>query len=202
MEDFENAILQMDIKGHIKKKYSQTEEERKTVAYHEAGHAVVAYFETTKDVSSITIRPTTSGAGGFTITEEKEENPLCPINDYRNEIKMLYGGRAAEVILRGSIENATAGASQDVAQATKLAMMYVSIESGIDYSQFGDKGAEIVMAKTNELLDTVWQDSLSSAKKYWKYIKAVAQELLKAETVSKDRFIEIVSQKPIKSEPK
>lgn len=202
MEDFENAILQMDIKGHIKKKYSQTDEERKTVAYHEAGHAVVAYFETTKDVSSITIRPTTSGAGGFTITEEKEENPLCPINDYRNEIKMLYGGRAAEVILRGSIENATAGASQDVSQATKLAMMYVSIESGIDYSQFGDKGIAVIMAKTSDLLNKVWEESLFEIQMYWRYIEKIAQELLKTETISKDRFIEIVSQEPIKSEPK
>ena len=202
MEDFENAILQMDIKGHIKKKYSQTEEERKTVAYHEAGHAVVAYFATTKDVSSITIRPTTSGAGGFTITEEKEENPLCPINDYRNEIKMLYGGRAAEVILRGSIENATAGASQDVSQATKLAMMYVSIESGIDYSQFGDKGIAVIMAKTSDLLNKVWEESLFAVQMYWRYIEKVAQELLKTETISKDRFIQIISQEPIKSEDK
>lgn len=202
MEDFENAILQMDIKGHIKKKYSQTEEERKTVAYHEAGHAVVAYFETTKDVSSITIRPTTSGAGGFTITEEKEENPLCPINDYRNEIKMLYGGRAAEVVLRRGIENATAGASQDVSQATKLAMIYVSIESGIDYSQFGDKGIAVIMAKTSDLLNKVWEESLFAVQAYWGYIEKVAQELLKTETISKDRFIEIISQEPIKSEDK
>lgn len=194
MEDFETAVLQMDIKGHVKKKFSQTEVERKTCAYHEAGHAIVAYFETTKDVSSITIRPTTSGAGGFTITEEKEENPLCPINDYRNEIKMLYGGRAAEVILRGSIEQATAGASQDISQATNLAMMYVSIASGMDYSQFGDKGTAVIMAKTNELLSEVWTESLDIVKRHWESIEKVAQELLKTETISKNRFVEIVSQ--------
>lgn len=194
MEDFETAVLQMDIKGHVKKKFSQTEEERKTCAYHEAGHAIVAYFETTKDVASVTIRPTTSGAGGFTITEEKEENALCPINDYRNEIKMLYGGRAAEVVLRGSIEQATAGASQDITQATNLAMMYVSIASGMDYSQFGDKGTAVIMAKTNELLSEVWTESLDVVKKNWSSIEKVAQELLNTETISKDRFVEIVSQ--------
>lgn len=194
MEDFETAVLQMDIKGHVKKKFSQTEEERKTCAYHEAGHAIVAYFETTKDVASITIRPTTSGAGGFTITEEKEENALCPINDYRNEIKMLYGGRAAEVVLRGSIEQATAGASQDITQATNLAMMYVSIASGMDYSQFGDKGTAVIMAKTNELLSEVWTESLEVVKKNWSSIEKVAQELLNTETISKDRFVEIVFQ--------
>lgn len=115
---------------------------------------------------------------------------------------MLYGGRAAEVILRGSIENATAGASQDVSQATKLAMMYVSIESGIDYSQFGDKGIAVIMAKTSDLLNKVWEESLFAVQMYWRYIEKVAQELLKTETISKDRFIQIISQEPIKSEDK
>lgn len=193
MDDFEDAVLQMDIKGHLKKEYSKNDLERKVTAYHEAGHAVTAYFDTNKVVSSITIRPTTSGAGGFTITEEKDENNLCPINDYRNEIKMLYAGRAAEVTLLGSIENATTGASQDIKEATNLAKAIVSICSGIDYTQFGTIGTKTIMAKTQTLLNELWQDSLKSIQTHWDKVDAVANELINNETISKERFVEIVS---------
>lgn len=193
-KDFEEAILQMDIKGHIKKKYTQTDEERETVAYHEAGHAVVTYFATNKEVSSVTIRPTTSGAGGFTITENKEESSLCPISDYKNELVLLYGGRAAEVKLRGSIENATAGASADIQQATKIATSYVSIEQGIDYSLFGEVGIEKVMSLTQNLLKSAWETSQNVIDKHWIYVKKVAEELMRTEYISKERFIEIIKE--------
>lgn len=192
MEDFEDAIIQMDIKGHVKKHYQQTDDERKIVAYHEAGHAIITYFDTPKDVSSITIRPTTSGAGGFTITEEKEENPLCPIEDYRSEIRMLYGGRAAEVRLKGSVEAATAGASQDIKQATNIASQYVSIADGIDYSAFGKYGVDKIMTLTTKLLSEIWKEAQKSIDDHWVYVEAVAQELIKNETVSKEKFLEIV----------
>lgn len=193
MEDFENAIIQMDIKGHLKKHYSQTEEEKETVAYHEAGHAIVTYFLTDKVVSSITIRPTTSGAGGFTVTEDTEDNPLCPIKNYRNELVMLYGGRAAEVKLRGSVENATAGASQDIKQATQLASSYVAIKQGIDYSAFGEIGIKEILKLSQELLADVWQESQNVINEKWEFVVAVANELLKYETLSKEKFIEIMN---------
>lgn len=192
MENFEDAILQMDIKGHIKKHYTQTEEERKTVAYHEAGHAIITYFSTNEEVASITIRPTTSGAGGFTLTENNEENGLCAINNYRNRLVMLYGGRAAEVVLRGSIEDASAGASADIQQATKIATSYVSIKEGIDYSVFGETGIKTVLKLTEEVLADAWDCSLNVIKNHWEYVKAVAEELIKTETVSKERFLEII----------
>lgn len=192
MEDFEDAIIQMDIKGHVKKHYTQTDKERKTVAYHEAGHAVVAYFLTNKVVSSITIRPTTSGAGGFTITEDTEDNALCPIRDYKNELVMLYGGRAAEVRLNGSVEGATAGASQDINRATQIATSYVSIEQGVDYSVFGETGIKEIMQLSKKLLADVWKESQGVINDKWNYVEAVATELMRTETVSKDRFIELM----------
>lgn len=193
MQDFEDAIVQMDIKGHIKKHYTQTEEERKTVAYHEAGHAIVTYFLTNKVVSSITIRPTTSGAGGFTITEDKEDNVLCPIEDYKNELIMLYGGRAAEVKLRGSVEKATAGASQDIHRATEIAKSYVSIEQGMDYTSFGSVGDKEIMQLSRKLLSDVWKESQTVINDKWKYVQTVANELMQTETISKNRFIELMN---------
>lgn len=194
MEDFEEAILQMDIKGHVKKHYTQTDEEREIVAYHEAGHAIVTYFATNKEVSAVTTRPTTSGAGGFTVTENKDESGLCPIRDYKNELIMLYGGRAAEVKLKGSIENATAGASADIQQATKLATSYVSIEQGIDYSLFGEIGVKQVMELSQKLLDNAWNTSQDVINKHWIYVQAVANELMKTEHISKERFVEIIKE--------
>ena len=193
MQDFEDAIIQMDIKGHVKKNASQNDEERKTVAYHEAGHAIVTYFKTNKVVSSITIRPTTSGAGGFTITEDKEDNPLCPIQDYKNELVMLYGGRAAEVKLRGSIEGATAGASHDIKRATQIATSYVSIEQGVDYTIFGETGTKEILDLSKKLLADVWNEAQELISDKWKYVEAIANELLVTETVSKDRFIEVMN---------
>jgi cell division protease FtsH len=194
MEDFEEAIIQMGIKGRMKKHYTQTEDERKTVAYHEAGHAIVAYFLTNKVVSSITIRPTTSGAGGFTVTEDVEDNGLCPIENYKNELIMLYGGRAAEVKLRGSVEKATAGASQDIHRATEIAKSYVSIEQGVDYTTFGSIGEKEVMQLSKQLLNEVWKESQTVINDRWKYIEVVANELIKTETISKDRFVEIMNE--------
>lgn len=193
MENFEQAILQMDIKGHVKKHFSQTEKEREIVAYHEAGHAIVTHFKTNEDVSTITIKPTTSGAGGFTITENNDESALRPINDYKNRLIMLYGGRAAEVVLKGGIENATAGASADIKEATRIATSYVSIQEGVDYSAFGEYGIKHVMELSQKLLENVWKESVDVVSSHWKYVEAVAKELIEKETVSSERFIEIVN---------
>ena len=125
-------------------------------------------------------------------TEEKEENPLCPIEDYRSEIRMLYGGRAAEVRLKGSVEAATAGASQDIKQATNIASQYVSIADGIDYSAFGKYGVDKIMTLTTKLLSEIWKEAQKSIDDHWVYVEAVAQELIKNETVSKEKFLEIV----------
>ena len=194
-EDFDKAILEMTIKGHLKEDVDKDRKEKEIVAYHEAGHAIVAHFLSNKTVSSISVVPTTSGAGGFTITEEDEEDVLCPIIDYKNQITMLYGGRAAEVELRGSVELATAGASHDISEATKLASSYANIESGIDYSIYGELGTEIVMKKSEEILQNAWSQALSVVKSNWNYVKLIAQELIEKEIIEADRFLEIVNDK-------
>ena len=194
MKNFEDAILQMDLKGHVKKKYSQTDSEREIVAYHEAGHAIATYFATNKEVASVTIRPTTSGAGGFTVTDNKDESSLCPIKDYKNELIMLYAGRAAEVKLKGSIENATAGASADIQQATKIASSYVSIEEGIDYSLFGELGAKKVLELSQALLKSVWDETQIIINNKWEYVDLIAKELIRTEYISKENFIKLIEE--------
>ena len=104
----------------------------------------------------------------------------------------MYGGRAAEVRLRGSVEKATAGASADIQQATKIASSYVSICEGIDYSMFGEIGIKKVMDLTQDLLKETWKESQNIIDKYWIYVDAIAKELMKSEFISNKDFLEIV----------
>lgn len=193
-KDFEEAVLQMDIKGHVKKNAEHNQREKEIVAYHEAGHAVIAYFLTNKKVSNISIKPTTSGAGGFTITENDEEKEiLCPIDDYKNEIIMLYGGRAAEVKLCGSIEQATAGAMQDIKEATKLAINYVALKSGIDYSVFGEQGTKDIMQMTKTNLTESWTEATNVIDNKWEYVDKLAKELIDKEVINAEEFSAIMN---------
>ena len=190
-KNFEDAILQMTIKGHLKKSFNQTNNEKEITAYHEAGHAVVTHILTQKRVSNISIIPTTSGAGGFTITEE-DEDALCPLSDYKAEMAMLYAGRAAETLLRGGVDASTTGPSNDIERVTRLASAYVKIADGIDYSVFGDCGVEKVMSRTQEILKEAWDLSLTTVKKEWDTIEKVAQRLMKKETLTSSEFVEII----------
>ena len=192
MQDFEDAILQMDIKGHMKKDFERTDADAETVAYHEAGHAVLAYLTKSDEVTSITVRPTTSGAGGFTMTENNTEDVLRSIGNYYNHMVMMYGGRASESILRGGVEKASAGASEDIRQVTRAAANYLSLRDGIDYSAFGTEGVQTVMNGVKTLLEDIWKRSIAVLKDNWDCVSAVAKELIETETVSKERFVEIM----------
>lgn len=189
--DFEKAILETELKGHLKEEYEQTEREKKITAYHEAGHAVISYVYCNKRVSNITIRPTTSGAGGFTITENSGED-LMPIMDIKNRIVMCYGGRAAESVLLGSVEMASAGASQDVIEATKMAKNYVLIRDGIDYTQLGEKGQNETATQTLALLRECSGKAKQLISGNWDLVSKIANKLLEQETITETEFEDLV----------
>lgn len=193
MSDFEEAILQMSIKGHVKKKNTSLEDEKKVIAYHEAGHAVATYLSDKKYVSSVTIRPTTSGAGGFTISENKTENVLMTLKDIEEEFLILYAGRAAEGILKNDEKYISNGSSQDIKVATNLAVSYLSLKDGVDYSQFGECGAKELLVMTKEVLADFSNRTWELLKDNWDLVVAVANELIKEEIITDARFIEIVN---------
>ena len=107
---------------------------------------------------------------------------------------MLYAGRAAEVKLKGSIENATAGASADIQQATKIASSYVSIEEGIDYSLFGELGAKKILELSQELLKSVWKETQTVIEEKWEYVDLIAKELMRTEYISKEDFVKLINE--------
>ena len=122
-EDLEESI-EVVIAGQIKKNAIMTEKEKRIVAYHEIGHALVAAEQThTAPVQKITIVPRTSGALGYTMQVQEEDRYLLSKTELENHIATLTGGRAAEELIFGSI---TTGASNDIEKATEIARSMVT----------------------------------------------------------------------------
>ena len=122
-EDLEESI-EVVIAGYQKKNAILTDKEKRIVAYHEIGHALVAAKQTNSaPVQKITIVPRTSGALGYTMQVEEGNHYLMTKEEILNKIATLTGGRAAEEIVFGSV---TTGASNDIEQATKLAKAMIT----------------------------------------------------------------------------
>lgn len=122
-EDLEESI-EVVIAGYQKKNAILTDKEKRIVAYHEIGHALVAAKQTNSaPVQKITIVPRTSGALGYTMQVEEGNHYLMSKEEILNKIATLTGGRAAEEIVFGSV---TTGASNDIEQATKLARAMIT----------------------------------------------------------------------------
>ena len=121
--DLEESI-EVVIAGYQKKNAIMTDEEKKIVAYHEIGHALVAAMQThSAPVQKITIVPRTSGALGYTMQVEEGNHYLMSKTEMENKIATLTGGRAAEEVVFHSV---TTGASNDIEQATKLARAMIT----------------------------------------------------------------------------
>ena len=121
--DLEESI-EVVIAGYQKKNAVLSDQEKKVVAYHEIGHALVAAMQThSAPVQKITIIPRTSGALGYTMQVETGDKYLMTKQEIENKIATFTGGRAAEEVVFGEI---TTGASHDIEQATKLARAMIT----------------------------------------------------------------------------
>ena len=121
--DLEESI-EVVIAGYQKKNAILTDKEKRIVAYHEIGHALVAAKQTNSaPVQKITIVPRTSGALGYTMQVEEGNHYLMDKVEIENKIATYTGGRAAEELIFGSV---TTGASNDIEQATKLARAMIT----------------------------------------------------------------------------
>ena len=122
-EDLEESVETV-IAGYQRKNAVLSEKDRRTVAYHETGHALVAARQTNSaPVTKITIVPRTSGALGYTMQVDEGDRVLMSREEIENKIATLTGGRAAEELVFGCV---TTGASNDIEQATKLARSAVT----------------------------------------------------------------------------
>ncbi|MCI6909238.1 MAG: ATP-dependent zinc metalloprotease FtsH [Clostridiales bacterium] len=122
-EDLQESV-EVVIAGYQRKNAAISENEKKIIAYHEIGHALVAAMQTgSAPVQKITIIPRTSGALGYTMQVEEGERVLLSREDAIQKITTYTGGRAAEEVVFHSM---TSGASNDIEQATKLARAMVT----------------------------------------------------------------------------
>lgn len=143
--DLEESI-EVVIAGYQKKNAIMTDQEKRIVAYHEIGHALVAAMQShSAPVQKITIIPRTSGALGYTMQVEEGNHYLMSKAEIENKIATYTGGRAAEKVVFGA-ETVTTGASNDIEQATKLARAMIT-QYGM--GQFGMVSMETV---TNQYL--------------------------------------------------
>ena len=142
--DLEESI-EVVIAGYQKKNAVLSDQEKKVVAYHEIGHALVAAMQThSAPVQKITIIPRTSGALGYTMQVETGDKYLMTKQEIENKIATFTGGRAAEEVVFGEI---TTGASNDIEQATKLARAMIT-----RYGMSGDFDMVALETVTNQYL--------------------------------------------------
>ena len=122
-EDLQESV-EVVIAGYQKKSRVLSDQEKKIVAYHETGHALVAALQShSAPVQKITIIPRTSGALGYTLQVDEGDHFLMSREELLNKIATYTGGRAAEELVFHSV---TTGASNDIEQATKLARAMIS----------------------------------------------------------------------------
>ncbi len=195
------------ILGPEKKTFRLSDNERRTVAYHEAGHTVMAYFleNTTKPIK-VSIMPRGKSALGFS-QRELPENKLRTKEELLDDICVLLGGRIAEEIYIGQI---TTGASDDIQKLTQLGYSYVSIygmddeistinyQSDIEYSQ--DTRNRIDLA-VKQIVNRCYHKTKNMLELYNHHVKTIAEDLLEKETLYEEDLDKIFQENKVKSYP-
>lgn len=208
--DLEESI-EVVIAGYQKKNAILTDDERKVVAYHEVGHALVAAKQTNSaPVQKITIVPRTSGALGYTMQVEDGNHYLVSQQELENKIATLAGGRAAEELV---FHSASTGASNDIEQATKLARAMitrygmsndfdmVALET-VSNQYLGGDTSLACSAETQsridkqvvELVRTQHQKALKILEENRQKLDEIAAYLYEKETITGDEFMRILNQ--------
>ncbi len=207
--DLEESI-EVVIAGYQKKNAILTDAEKRIVAYHEIGHALVAAKQTNSaPVQKITIVPRTSGALGYTMQVEEGNHYLMTKKEIENKIATLTGGRAAEELTTDSF---TTGASNDIEQATKLARgMITRYGMSPDFDMVALEtvnnqylGGDTSLACSAETQAEIDRQVVALVKK--QHAKAIeilsenrekldelAQYLYKKETITGDEFMKILN---------
>ena len=208
-EDIQESI-EVVIAGAQRKQDILSPEEKKRVAYHEIGHALVAALQTgSEPVEKITIIPRTSGALGYTMQVPKDEKNLYTREDLINHITTLCGGRAAEEVIFNEVST---GAANDIEKATETARSMITQygmadefgmvkfqDSGSRY--MGDNGNMNCSEETRKEIDDLMVKIVKSAQNNARKLiadnrdamKELSEFLLEEETITGKQFMEILS---------
>lgn len=188
-QQIEEASIQMALKGHIKNSIGdRNRTEHEIVSYHEAGHAVATLALTDHIVRRVTVLPTTSGAGGVTMSVPPADLHLPTVGNLESRVKMLYAGRAAEYILAGKTETGVSlGAGQDIREATHVIQNLVTLSQKnglLDYSDFGLAGQNKLMDQCEVLSQKLWGETVTFAEAHWGAIDRIAKALIEKDSLS------------------
>ena len=208
-EDLQESVETV-IAGYQRKNAVLSPYEKKVVAYHEIGHALVAAKQSNSaPVTKITIIPRTSGALGYTMQVEEGDKYLMSKEEAQNKIATLTGGRSAEELIFNTI---TTGASNDIEQATKLARAMitrygmsrefdmVALET-VTNQYLGGDASLACSADTSaqidkevvELVKSGHEKAIGILKENMDKLHELAQFLLEKETITGDEFMEILN---------
>lgn len=208
--DLEEAI-EVVIAGYQRKGAVISPKEKKIIAYHEIGHALVAAKQTdSAPVHKITIIPRTSGALGYTMQVAEEENVLMSKEEAFNKIATFTGGRAAEELVFGTF---TSGAANDIEQATKVARAMVTrlgmsknfdmmaLETVSNQYLGGDASmtcSSETAAKIDEevlsIIKSAHEKAINILKENMDKLHELSAYLLEKETITGEEFMKILTQ--------
>ncbi len=208
--DLEESV-EVVIAGYQKKNAILSDHEKRIVAYHEIGHALVAALQSNSaPVTKITIIPRTSGALGYTMQVDEDEHNLMSKVEIENKIATLTGGRIAEDLIFHSI---TTGASNDIEQATKLARAMVTrfgmteefgmvaLET-ITNQYLGGDASLACSPETSTRIDelvvkvvrTQYEKAEALLRSHMRELNALAQFLYEHETITGEEFMGLLNQ--------
>ena len=207
--DLEESI-EVVIAGYQKKNAVLSDHEKRVVAYHEIGHALVAAKQNNSaPVQKITIIPRTSGTLGYTMQVETGDKYLMSKEEIENKIATFTGGRAAEEVVFGSV---TTGASNDIEQATNLARAMISrygmcdefdmvaLETVNNQYLGGDTSLACspdtqreIDRKVVELVRTQHQKAKALLEEHRAKLDELANYLYEKETITGEEFMEILT---------
>jgi cell division protease FtsH len=214
MREFQEAVERV-IAGPERRSRLITDAEKRLIAYHEAGHAIVqARLEHTDPIHKITIIGR-GGMGGYTMTLPEDDRTLYSKARFEDEMAGLLGGRASEELVFGDV---TTGAKNDIKRATDIARAMITeyamtdtlgqrsfgqkeelIFLGREISEQRDYGEEIATAIDREmkvLIDTAYDRARQVLTTNRHVLDRVAQRLIEEETLDADQFMALISETP------
>lgn len=206
--DLEESV-EVVLAGYEKKNAVISPREKRIIAYHEVGHALVAAKQkNSAPVHKITIIPRTSGALGYTMQVDEEEKFLMTKEDAINNIVTLTGGRSAEELI---FNIRTSGASNDIEKATKIAKAmvtrfgmtdefgFVALESMTNAYLGGDTSLQCspqtqyeIDAAVQKIIDDAHDEARKILRENIRALHAISEYLLRQETITGEEFMDIL----------
>lgn len=191
----DDAYYKMLIGGHKKKNKHKDSSEIELVAYHEAGHALATKLLTDNSVPKVTIIPSTTGMGGATLSVPKRTG-LMTKREVLNNIKVLYAGRAAELLLRKDEDLITTGASNDIKEATKHIKGYFSSYGmSKEFGMIEIENSERYLKESIQLSNKLYEETVTLLKENKETLDKIANILIEHETIGEEELDHLIGEK-------